>query len=187
MFLLVIITSAREKVKNDNNDNNDPIYETILKHFSPITTFLTCSIPMIIGIIRNCRGFTRIKKVKEIQRTLSKKFNSKNKNLKMKRTFRKSINEPLNLDESFDDNDQFDWLEKHAMQFFMRDIFLGIAHCIYKSKSYGTNIYLEDSKIEEYSVPKPKVPEQAITGFLNFTPAISTDKSASHSNASRLG
>ncbi len=148
MFLLVIITSAREKVKNDNNDNNDPIYETILKHFSPITTFLTCSIPMIIGIIRNCRGFTRIKKVKEIQRTLSKKFNSKNKNLKMKRTFRKSINEPLNLDESFDDNDQFDWLEKHAMQFFMRDIFLGIAHCIYKSKSYGTNIYLEDSKKE---------------------------------------
>ena len=151
MFLLVIITSAIDKVDNDTN------YDTIFKHFSPITTFLTCSIPMIIGTIRNCRGFTRIKKVKEIQRTFSKKFNSKNKNLKMKRTFRKSINEPLNLDESFDDYDQFDWLEKHAMQFFMRDIFLGIAHCIYKSKSYGTNIYLDDSNKESEELIKHNI------------------------------
>ena len=53
-----------------------------------------------------------------------------------------------NLNETLTPEDQFDWLEKHAMEFFMRDILLSIAHCIYTGKSYGTNIYLNDLEKE---------------------------------------
>ena len=137
MFILIIITSIEEAiiVIDDNNMK-------YLKYYSAFTTFLTCSIPMIIGLIRNCRGFTKLKKVQEIQRRFSRRLSSKK--------IPKSLNESLV-------DDQFDWLEKHAMEFFMRDIYLSIAHCIYNSKSYGTNIYLEDVDKENESMIKHNI------------------------------
>ena len=137
MFILIIITSV-EKANIVIDDNN----RKYLKYYSAFTTFLTCSIPMIIGLIRNWRGFTKLKKVKEIQRRLSRRISSRKTN--------KSLNESI-ID------DQFDWLEKHSMEFFMRDIYLSIAHCIYNSKSYGTNIYLEDLDKENEAMIKHNI------------------------------
>ena len=48
------------------------------------------------------------------------------------------------LNDTLTPEDQFDWLEKHAMKFFMRDILLGVSHCLNTSKSYGKNIFLND-------------------------------------------
>ena len=142
MFLLIIITSAGDKIS---------IESKYLRNYSVFTTILTSSIPMIIGIIRNLKGFTKIKKIKEIQRKLTHNMNRKKTISQLNRTFSKSLTEVLTPE------DQFDWLEKHAMEFFMRDILLSVAHCIYKSKSYGKNIYLHDLEKENESLIKHNI------------------------------
>ena len=138
MFLLIIITSARKFGIVEN--------EKVLINYTIFSTFVTCSIPMIIGIIRNCKGFTKIKQIKQIQRRFTNTMYRKRTISKMNRSFSKSLNETLTPE------DQFDWLEKHAMEFFMRDILISIAHCIYSGKSYGRNIYFQniDKDIESY-------------------------------------
>ena len=60
MFVLIILTSIKDDIFTD--------YDYILKNYTICTTLFTCSIPMIIGIIRNCKGFTKIKKIKKIKR-----------------------------------------------------------------------------------------------------------------------
>ena len=128
MFLLILITSGIGKVIQN---------EKGLRGYAFFTTLLTCSIPMIVGIIRNCRGFTKIKAVRKIsskiRKSFTKKFNIKDDP--------NGLKEPIN---NINNNleDQFDWLEQYSMEFFMRDILLSVAHCIHESKSYEINLSL---------------------------------------------
>ena len=141
MFILIALSFTHIK------DLIPPKYSEIINIYSTVTTVLTCSIPMIIGLIRNCKGFTKIKKVKEMQRRITMALN-RNTITKDNKNFNVSLNDSLTQE------DQFDWLEKHAMEFFMRDILLGVAYCINKGKDYGTNIYLEDLDKENENVNK---------------------------------
>ena len=133
MFLLILITSGMGKVIQN---------EKGLPGYALFTTILTCLIPTIVGIIRNCRGFTKIKNIRKltrrIRRTLSKKSIIKEE--------RNDLKEQLNNEE-----DQFDWLEQHSMEFFMRDILLSVAYCINESKSYDLNMSLMDFEKENES------------------------------------
>ena len=133
MFLLILITSGMGKVIQN---------EKGLPEYALFTTILTCLIPTIVGIIRNCRGFTKIKTIRNltrrIRRTLSKKSIIKEE--------RNDLKEQLNNEE-----DQFDWLEQHSMEFFMRDILLSVAYCINESKSYDLNMSLMDFEKENES------------------------------------
>lgn len=61
------------------------------------------------------------------------------------------------------------------MKFFMRDILIGIAHCIYSSKSYGRNIYLTDLDKENETFTKFnigfdtfKLDDDTISQYLNI-------------------
>ena len=148
MFLLIIITSARKFGIVEN--------EKVLINYTIFSTFVTCSIPMIIGIIRNCKGFTKIKQIKQIQRRFTNTMHRKRTISQMNRSFSKSLNETLTPE------DQFDWLEKHAMEFFMRDILISIAHCIYSGKSYGRNIYFQNLEKDNESYITHRI------GFDNF-------------------
>ena len=133
MFLLILITSGMGKVIQN---------EKGLPEYALFTTILTCLIPTIVGIIRNCHGFTKIKNIRKltrrIRRTLSKKSIIKEE--------RNDLKEQLNNEE-----DQFDWLEQHSMEFFMRDILLSVAYCINESKSYDLNMSLMDFEKENES------------------------------------
>jgi 1-phosphatidylinositol-4-phosphate 5-kinase len=143
MFLLIIITSAKKIGILAN--------EKVLINYTYFSTLVTCSIPMIVGIIRNCKGFTKIKKIREIQRRFTQTmFRQKTIN-EINRKFSKPLTDNCTPE------DQFDWLEKHAMEFFMRDILLSIAHCIYTGKSYGRNIYLQNLDKENESYIKHNI------------------------------
>ena len=120
MLVLIGITSGKSILLKRN------VNEALL-NYSFACTVLTCSIPMIIGIIRNCKGFTKIKTVKKLQRKFTTRASIVG--------FNTDYSTPFNEDDSKTE-DQFDWLEKHAMEFFMRDILLGIAHCINNSKTF---------------------------------------------------
>ena len=148
MFLLIIITSSKNNFILE--------HKNILNNFIYFSTLLTCSIPMIIGIIRNLKGFTKMNQIKKLKERLTQ--------ISMKKS----------LTENLTHEDQFDWLEKHAMEFFMRDILLSIAHCIYTSKAYGKNIYLNDLEKEneiyiKYNIgfDSFKLNDETIDSYLN--------------------
>ena len=123
MLVLIGITSGKSiLLEKDAN--------RYLVNYSFFCTVLTSSIPMIIGIIRNCKGFTKIKQVKNLQRKFTK--------VKTIAGFNSDYNSPLHESDSRVE-DQFDWLEKHAMEFFMRNILLGIAISIKRSKQIILN------------------------------------------------
>ena len=136
MFLLILITSGIGKViKNERG----------LPEYAFFTTTITCSIPMIVGIIRNFRGFTKIKTIRKLTRRIRRTFSKKPTTKDDLYNLREQINNSNNLE------DQFDWLEKHSMEFFMRDILLSVAYCIKESKSYDTNISIIDFEKENES------------------------------------
>ena len=116
MLLLINITSGQRKGIDPNN--------IVCTNLAFACTIITCGTPMTIGIIRNCRGFSKIKQIQKLKRRFTK--------VDME-GFNPDMSKPFN-DNSASTIDQFDWLEKHAMEFFMRDILLGIAHCLYNSK-----------------------------------------------------
>jgi 1-phosphatidylinositol-4-phosphate 5-kinase len=161
MLVLIGITSGKSiLLEKDAN--------RYLVNYSFFCTVLTSSIPMIIGIIRNCKGFTKIKQVKNLQRKFTK--------VKTIVGFNSDYNSPFNETEAKTE-DQFDWLEKHAMEFFMRDILLGVAHCIHNSKQFGNDKLDLQAKLNEETIKhnitinnfplKDKDQEVANSKFLN--------------------
>jgi hypothetical protein len=132
MLLLIYITSGKKEGINQD--------DFILKNFAFACTLITCGTPMTIGIIRNCRGFSKIKQIQKLKRKFTR--------VKME-GFNPEMSKPFN-ETSTSTIDQFDWLEKHAMEFFMRDILLGIAHCINNSKSFtDIKLNLQEKENEE--------------------------------------
>ena len=115
---LIMYSSVRDSVFSQYRNEH---YLEILTY---IVTVVTCSIPCIIGIIKLGVGFTKIRKIRELSRRLTRSLT--------KSKPRKSFSD--NLQESLESVDQFDWLEKHYMEYFMRDILVWVATCIYNSK-----------------------------------------------------
>lgn len=144
MLVLIIITAGKESGIDKN--------ETPMVTFAHICTCITCAIPMVVGIFRNCKGFARIKQIKKLQRKLTRA------NIE---GFSPEMSKPFN-DSTFSE-DQFDWLERHAMEFFMRDILLGIAHCLENSKKN----YNKDEKLDLQNKENKEIIKHHIT-FDNF-------------------
>ena len=151
LLVLISITAGKDDMIQDSED---PLVD-----FTFFCTSLTCAIPMIIGLIRNLKGFTKIKKIQQLQRQLTKSTSKKSME-----GFNPDYEKPFN-DDSTKYEDQFDWLEKHAMEFFMRDILLGIAHCINNSKEFTKN---GDIKLDLQSKENEDILKHHIT-IDNFT------------------
>ena len=144
MLVLINITAGKEfSIKEGDK---------VLRTFAHVCTCITCSIPMVVGIFRNCKGFSRIKQIKKLQRKLTRA------NIE---GFNPDMSKPFN-DSTFSE-DQFDWLEKHAMEFFMRDILLGIAHCLHNSKQN----FDKDEKLDLQNKENKEIIKHHIT-FDNF-------------------
>ena len=122
LIVLISITAGEQNIINET--------QKPLINFTFFCTTLTCSIPMVIGLIRNLKGFTKLKQIQQLQRKLTRTTTKRNME-----GFNHDYQKPFN-DDSSKYEDQFDWLEKHSMEFFMRDILLGIAHCINNSKEF---------------------------------------------------
>ena len=100
------------------------------KEINNIIIILTCSIPLLINLIRIIQGSAEL--------SCSKKILEKNMitNLKRAQTYRNTLNK--NLNETLSLEEQYAWLEAHSIEYFIRDIFIGIATALSKSTSkYG--------------------------------------------------
>ena len=136
MLVLFIITSFfREKniVENDSFLPEFSYFSTVLLFFSPL--------------INNCLSFYQgMLRLKCLEKCRKKDKNA----LDISKIFSNDLSMSLSVD------DQYDWLEKNAIQFFMRNILLGIATSIKKSKNmklldnvkFNKNDFVDSTKHE---------------------------------------
>ena len=124
-LIILMLISLITKKNNFNNDE-EKNYFKIFIHF---TTLITCSIPLIINIVRQLQGLTRIDCINDClqKRKKRKYFSVKNVN-----TYRISNVK----DEISFSSEPFEWLENHIIEYYMRDILLGVAVSLQKSKKY---------------------------------------------------
>ena len=126
------------------NENTYIIYSSIISLF-------TSMIPLIIGLIRYFQGLTKIDFIKDFLK--NNKVNRARVTKNLERT--KSIKGDKNINLLIE-KDPFEWLENHTMECFMRDILIGIASALKRSKKYGKNIVLENGgnskNFEKYTI-----------------------------------
>ena len=128
MLVLFFQTSVQ---KNGGFEISDHTYQI----YSFSISFFTSMIPLIIGLLRYFQGLTRIDCINDLLKN--------NSVSKMRYTRTLSNNIRIKKDLSLE-NDPYEWLESHVMECFMRDILIGVATGLKKSKSYGNEILMED-------------------------------------------
>ena len=132
LLLLFLINFFRKKNIVENDD--------FLPEFSYLCTILLYFSPLINSFLRFYQGMLKIKC-----------FNRHNKLRGIEETS-KILNNNLTMSLTVDD--QYDWLDKHAIEFFMRNILLGIAISLKKSKNqklcskFDKNDYVDSIKHE---------------------------------------
>ena len=128
-FIIIMIISL---LKNENNFNSDEYDDKSFKYAISATLTLTNLIPIIINIIRQMQGLST--RLECINYCIKKKKRAEiftNKTLNSYRRYGTTTKD----DPSFG-SDPFEWLESHVMEYFMRDILLGISVSLQKSKQY---------------------------------------------------
>ena len=132
LFLQTIIQEGRGEISAE-----------IYKIYSFSISLFTAMIPLIIGLLRYFQGLTKIECINDYIKT--------NRSTKIRKTFSISNNSRIKKDSNINGNvncsletDPYEWLESHIMEYFMRDILIGVASGFKKSKKYGENFLLEE-------------------------------------------
>ena len=132
-LLILFLINFSQKKNIVENDDFLPIFSyfcTILLYFSPL----------INSFLRFYQGMFKIKCLN--------KYNKMTNIEDMGKILNNNLSMSLTLD------DQYDWLDKHAIEFFMRNILLGIAISLKKSKKkkifskFDKNDYVDSIKHE---------------------------------------
>ena len=112
MIILFLITTFRNKNLLES--------DTGLIHFSYFSTILLFFTPSLLAFLSLYQGMTTLNCIKKRQRQNTKS------------ALADILSPDLSLSLTVDD--QYDWLDKHAMKSFMKNILLGISICLRKAK-----------------------------------------------------
>jgi len=126
-LIIVVLFSLILKENNFNKNDEHPFY----KNFIRVTTLLTCSIPLIVSIIRQVQGLTRYECINDYIKAKKRK---KLLNIKTINSGRRAT--IITKNEISLGSDPLEWVENHIMEYYMRDILLGVAVSLKKSKKY---------------------------------------------------
>ena len=126
-LIIVVLFSLILKENNFNKNDEHPFY----KNFIRVTTLLTCSIPLIVSIIRQVQGLTRYECINDYIKAKKRK---KLLNIKTINSGRRAT--IVTKNEISLGSDPLEWVENHIMEYYMRDILLGVAVSLKKSKKY---------------------------------------------------
>ena len=126
LYLPMIILMFLSIFRYNDGDKTKYYY----KEFTNCITVLTSAIPLIVNTIRLLQGFTELKWCKKI---IEKNPYS---NLQRAKTLKNTLNKTITENKSSEE--QFSWLESHSIEYFIRDIFIGISTALKKStEKYG--------------------------------------------------
>ena len=144
-FLIFFIhTTMKGEELIDMDEDSFQIYSFII-------TFFTSIIPLIIGLLKYFQGLTKIECINDLCKKNKITRKRKIKKLEMNNSIKRELSVRLS-----EVTDPFEWLEKHVMENFMRDILIGISTCLEKSKKYGNEINLEEGddsmSYEKYNI-----------------------------------
>ena len=132
-MLVVLVYSI---IMNRNHFEDDASMRIVIQ----LVSIFTCLIPLLISLIRQCQGLTRFECVNDcIKRKKRKEIIRKTRafsisNGKDGNNSNQARNPSSERSESL--GDPFEWLENHVMEYFMRDILIGVATAIKKSEIY---------------------------------------------------
>ena len=126
LHLPLIITMSISFIIEKNNYGDNPY-----RFLFTLCTYLDCLIPFIMSIVRKIQGIFRLDC---ISNCIRKKKRNEILSGKKVNYFRRYTNCAMN-DPSLI-SDPFEWLDSHIMEYFMRDILLGVAVSLQKSKQY---------------------------------------------------
>ena len=147
LHLPLIIFFLHVSIKGEDIIEMD---ENSYKIYACIITIFTSMIPLIIGLIRYFQGLMKIDCINDII-----KHNSISK-ARMTKSLEKSQSVKRENSAALIESDPFDWLDKHIMECFMRDILIGIASGLKRSKRYGNKIALtnggDSMEFEKYII-----------------------------------
>ena len=125
--------------------------ENAYKVYSSIISLFTSMIPLMIGLVRYFQGLTKIDFIKDCFQNNKLNRARITKNLEKSKSIREDKNISLLIEK-----DPFGYLDNHTLECFMRDILIGIASALKRSKKYGKNIVLKDGgnsmKYERYTI-----------------------------------
>ena len=146
-FIILMLISF---VKKENNFYNKKSYKNAMIN---ITTFLTCITPLIINILRQTQGLARFACVNDCLKNQKKAKLLDKKKLNPVR--RLTTMSKISKDDPSMASDPFEWVENHIMEYFMRDILLGVSVSINESKIYdiysSDDIELTNKDFKDYS------------------------------------
>ena len=126
-LIIVILFSLILKKNNFNKDGDSPFYQNFIR----FTTLFTCSIPLLISIIRQVQGLTRYECINDCLKARKRK-----KLLTIKTINSGRRGTIISKNEISLGSDPLEWVENHIMEYYMRDILFGVAVSLKKSKKY---------------------------------------------------
>ena len=131
LHIPMLILYLQTSIQKDLLEMSDHTYQI----YSFTISFFTSMIPLIIGLLRYFQGLTRLDCISDLLKN--------NSVSKMRYTRTLSNNIRIKKDLSLE-NDPYEWLESHVMECFMRDILIGVATGLKRSKSFGNEILMEN-------------------------------------------
>ena len=144
MIILFLHTAILGKDLYKMNENTYKIYSSII-------TLFTSMIPLIIGLVRYFYGLIKIEFIKDCLQNNKLNRARITKNMERSKSIRENKSISLLIEK-----DPFGFLDKHTLECFMRDILIGIASALKRSKKYGKNIILKNGgnsmKFEKYTI-----------------------------------
>ena len=156
---LIVVMVFSLIIKENYFDNKDKSNYIYYKIFTIFTICLTCLIPLIVSILRQMQGLARIECINDCIKKKKRANIIKKKGLN---SFRNIA--PGSKDDPSLASDPFEWLENHVMEYFMRDILLGVAISLIKSKQINSQ-----SNSRTYSIKSNESGELTQRDFQNIS------------------
>ena len=146
MLIFFLQTIIEKKGGIEISDDTYKIYSFTISAF-------TSMIPFLIGLIRYFQGLTKIECINDLIKNNKISKSRKTRTLSNSIRIKKDSNTNRNLSI---ETDPFEWLETHVMECFMRDILIGVATGLKRSKRFGEEIMLEEGgnsmEYEKYDI-----------------------------------
>ena len=118
------------------------ISSEFLKNFLPLiiylSTLITSMIPLIISLSRLSQGLTRFECFYKICGCCMKKNSKERLRSRSRYTMSNNFNRELTI--NLVDKNMLDWMDQHAIEYFMRDILIGIAYSLKNSKKFDEDL-----------------------------------------------
>ena len=141
LFILIILSSFKDYYLDILNYGNIKYIVPLLIY---LTTLLSSMIPLIMSLIRLSQRLTKFECFYKIFGCCMNKNTKARLRTRNRLSMMNNFNKELSM--SLADKDILDWMDQHVIEYFMRDILIGIAFSIKNSKKFEDDLNVLKTK-----------------------------------------